>query len=237
MNFLTVNTKLPAYMAFPRFLLDMQINETTKLLYMLLLDRTRLSLKNKGWTDENGHVFIYFTIENIAKILHKSQMTVKTSLSALETADLIFRKRRGVGHPNRIYVKLPSDAFTQTNSSPSQEHTENSPADRKYSFSATDRILSDSKNNFSENNSSQYTDSNFLSPLGTFQNVFLLEHELADLKKSVPDWKEYIERLSSYMASTGRKYQNHAATIKSWALKDKPATRQRNYECKDYETL
>lgn len=86
-------------------------------------------------------------------------------------------------------------------------------------------------------NSSKYANFNYLSPLGAFQNVLLLENELEDLKKSVPNWLEYIERLSSYMASTGRKYQNHAATIKSWAMKDKPITRQSNYECKEYETL
>lgn len=237
MDFLTIDTRLPTYMAFPRFLLDMKMNETTKLLYMLLLDRTKLSLKNKGWTDDNGHVFIYFTIESIAEILHKSQMTIKTSLSTLEKADLIFRKRKGAGHPNQIYVKLPPDTFNQTGNSLSREQIENCPADRQHSFPVMDRILSNSKNDFSVNNSSIYMNPNYLSPLGTFQNVFLLENELEDLKKSVPNWPEYIERLSSYMASTGKKYQNHAATIKSWAIKDKPVIRRRNYECKEYETL
>ena len=50
-EFLTPDTSLPPYMVFPRFLLDMELNETTKLLYMVLLDRARLSLKNEGWTD------------------------------------------------------------------------------------------------------------------------------------------------------------------------------------------
>lgn len=83
-EFLTTDTSLPPYMVFPRFLLDMELNETTKLLYMVLLDRARLSLKNEGWTDESGHVFLFFTIESMAEVLHKSQMTIKTSLSALE---------------------------------------------------------------------------------------------------------------------------------------------------------
>ena len=50
-EFLTENTSLPPYMVFPRFLLDMELNETTKLLYMVLLDRARLSLKNEGRMD------------------------------------------------------------------------------------------------------------------------------------------------------------------------------------------
>ena len=41
-EFITTDTSLPPYMVFPRFLLDMELNETTKLLYMVLLDRARL---------------------------------------------------------------------------------------------------------------------------------------------------------------------------------------------------
>lgn len=76
-DFLTADTNLPSYMMFPRFLLDMEINETAKMLYIILLDRARLSKKNEGWSDTDGHVFIYFTIEALAEVLHKSQMTVK----------------------------------------------------------------------------------------------------------------------------------------------------------------
>lgn len=46
-EFLTADTSLPPYMVFPRFLLDTELNETTKLLYVILLDRARLSLKNE----------------------------------------------------------------------------------------------------------------------------------------------------------------------------------------------
>ena len=76
-----------------------------------------------------------------------------------------------------------------------------------------------------------------LSPYGKFQNVFLSEKELEDIRKTIPDWKDYIERLSGYMASTGKQYQNHAATIISWASQDHHASRQRNYESEEYETL
>ena len=130
-EFITTDTSLPPYMVFPRFLLDMELNETTKLLYMVLLDRARLSLKNEGWTDESGHVFLYFTIESMAEVLHKSQMTIKTSLAALEKQDLIIRKRQGAGHPNRIYVKFPEKAFCQTDNILSVRQTENCPVLRK----------------------------------------------------------------------------------------------------------
>ena len=113
-DFLTADTNLPSYMMFPRFLLDMEINETAKMLYIILLDRARLSQKNEGWSDIDGHVFIYFTIAALAEVLHKSQMTVKTALAVLEKQELIFRKRQGPGQPNRIYVKLPKETIHYT---------------------------------------------------------------------------------------------------------------------------
>lgn len=47
-DFLTADTNLPSYMMFPRFLLDMEINETAKMLYIILLDRARLSQKMRA---------------------------------------------------------------------------------------------------------------------------------------------------------------------------------------------
>ena len=73
-DFLTADSNLPSYMMFPCFLLNMEINETAKMLYIILLDRARLSQKKEGWSDTDGHAFIYFTIEVLAEVLHKSQM-------------------------------------------------------------------------------------------------------------------------------------------------------------------
>ena len=56
---------------------------------------------------------------------------------------------------------------------------------------------------------------------GRYQNVFLTDGELADLQASFPTvWGQYIEKLSEYMASTGKRYQSHAATIRCWACED-----------------
>jgi len=57
------------------------------------------------------------------------------------------------------------------------------------------------------------------------------------LQREVPHYPEYIEKLSSYMASSGKLYSNHAATIRSWALRDHPAPAKRTYECKEDESL
>lgn len=55
---------------------------------------------------------------------------------------------------------------------------------------------------------------------GEYKNVLLSDDELEKLKAEYPDIKERIERLSSYVASTGKSYKSHYATIRNWARKD-----------------
>ena len=56
---------------------------------------------------------------------------------------------------------------------------------------------------------------------GRYKNVILTDTELSELQAELPDkWEYYIDRLSGYIASTGRKYKIHAATIRRWAADD-----------------
>ena len=56
---------------------------------------------------------------------------------------------------------------------------------------------------------------------GLYQNVLLTDEDFETLKSEFPsDWELRIERLSEYIASTGKSYKNHLATIRSWARKD-----------------
>lgn len=56
---------------------------------------------------------------------------------------------------------------------------------------------------------------------GEFENVLLSVDELQKLKSKLgAETESYIERLSSYIASSGKKYKSHYATILSWTQKD-----------------
>lgn len=58
---------------------------------------------------------------------------------------------------------------------------------------------------------------------GAYKNVLLSDEDYTKLQAEFPhDYSERIERLSEYIASTGKSYKNHLATIRSWARKDKP---------------
>ena len=63
---------------------------------------------------------------------------------------------------------------------------------------------------------------------GLYENVLLTDLDYQRLQEEFPhDYSARIERLSEYIASTGKKYKNHLAVIRTWARKDsekKPAT-------------
>jgi hypothetical protein len=57
---------------------------------------------------------------------------------------------------------------------------------------------------------------------GEFQNVLFTDEEYHKLKELFPlDYDSRIEKCSSYIASTGKRYQSHYATIRNWANGEK----------------
>ena len=64
-----------------------RLSTDAKLLYGLMLDRMSLSMRN-GWMDDDGHVYIYFTLEEACE-----QLCCKTDKAAVRGAGQ--RQRRG----------------------------------------------------------------------------------------------------------------------------------------------
>ena len=74
---------------------------------------------------------------------------------------------------------------------------------------------------------------------GEYKNVLLSDNDMEKLKAEFPqDYKERIERLSGYIAQSGKTYKSHLATIRNWARKDKEKNTQTNTQTingKEYE--
>lgn len=84
-----------------------RISADAKVLYGLLLDRMQLSLKN-GWYDEDGRVYIYYTIQEIMERMSCGNQKAVGMMKELDSdhgIGLIEKKRQGRGKPNAIYVK------------------------------------------------------------------------------------------------------------------------------------
>ena len=78
-----------------------------KLLYGMMLDRMGLSMRN-AWHEEDGRVYIYYTVEEIAKDMNcgrEKAIKLIAELDESKGSALIFRNRPGQGNPTKIYVK------------------------------------------------------------------------------------------------------------------------------------
>lgn len=83
--------------------------------------------------------------------------------------------------------------------------------------------------NFQDNNTSNNTPSKKeidkeRHKYGQYKNVLLTDEDIETLKVEFQDYKERIENVSSYCASTGKKYKDYLATIRRWAERDKKKT-------------
>jgi len=96
-----------AFVRIPKILFSNEefkaMTSDAKLLYALMDDRSRLSAMN-GWYDENGELFIFFSISDVCRVLNCHTGKACRVVTELERAGLIRRRKRGQGRPAMIYV-------------------------------------------------------------------------------------------------------------------------------------
>ena len=96
-----------AFYQFPQWLLKEEpyknLGDKAKLMYMLLFDRRTLSIKNK-WYDDDGQIYMYFTIEQFMQELNCSNKAVVKAKKELVEVGLLEEVRQGVNKPNRLYI-------------------------------------------------------------------------------------------------------------------------------------
>ena len=83
------------------------ISTDAKLLYGMLLDRMSLSAKN-DWYDDDGRVYIYYTLEEICRDINcgtEKAVKLLADLDSKKGIGLIERIKQGQGKPAKIYVK------------------------------------------------------------------------------------------------------------------------------------
>ena len=107
------HTRMPSYLPMPRFLLNCQISNTAKLLYIRMLGKAQLSQKNK-WFDEQGRVYFIYPVQQMAIDMDKSETTIKTVVNELVEAKLLEKIPEGRGRPNRLYILLLEEVGQKT---------------------------------------------------------------------------------------------------------------------------
>ena len=235
-DYLTVTTPLPQYLPYARFLLDTDLSHTAKLLYTLLLDRATLSQKN-NWMDAQGRIDVVYPLSHLSKDLRCSISSVTRSFSELENAQLVERVRNGFSKPSRILLKVP---YTMQNCAVTVcKNAEHDCAETNSMIAQKCTPNQRNKNSLKDNHLIKTAAAHLT--IGEYRNVYLTEKEYSQLKADFSGLDSLIEQLSAYIQSTGKKYADHAATLRIWAKRQKSEQKQApgipDYTFKEGESL
>lgn len=164
------------------------------------------------------------SLSKLSDELGMSKQVIRTALNKLIIDNAIStQNQHKVQHDSNTIVTRNQTLITVENwgKYQSDKKTGNTKA-TQYQHDTQHDINTPNKNknnkNINNNNNNKY-----IHPaLGTAGNVYLTEEELEKLKERFPyDWQDWIDKLSEYMASKGKRYKSHYMTILTWARKDK----------------
>lgn len=102
----TIRHRIKQFIPMPRDVLQIGLNPSATLLYGLLLDRATLSQRT-GWCDEDGWVYIHYTIRSLSKEMWMSESSIRRMLLQLEEHKLIRRVHYNPGSPSFIFLRVP----------------------------------------------------------------------------------------------------------------------------------
>ena len=157
------------------------ISAEAKVLYGLLLDRMSLSARN-GWLDDEGRVYIIFSVEDIMTSMGCANQKAAKLLYELESkCQLIERKRQGLGKPNLIYVKN----FV----TPSESHFKKCENHDSGSVKITSQESLKSHANNTENNNTEFSDTE------SFLFTSFRENHTREPKRSEADQRQQYKDL------------------------------------------
>ena len=182
--------------------------------------------------------------------MKKGSTTIKGALNELDAAGLLERRRTGFSCANRLYVKVPAPVVQfpdQLDGRKTDPHKGRKPT--KLTAGKTDLMTvgkpspnQTNINNLIESQTKRASEGQPPAAYGRYKNVFLSDADLLGLEKDFPGkWEYYLDRLSCHIASTGKRYKSHAATIYKWAQEDaakgKPKKGIPDYSFKEGESL
>lgn len=168
---------------------------------------TMLSLPDDWEFSENG----------LQAILKDGQTSVRSAIKELETAGFLSRTRER-DESGRIGRCIWTVSDYPRFENPSMD----TPSLDKSNWDYEPQLSTKEQSTEELSTKKQSTKRETRHKYGEYSNVLLSDTDLVKLKTEFPkDWEERIERLSAYMASTGKSYKNHLATIRNWARRDR----------------
>lgn len=211
----------------PVFRVQKNENYTTMCNYHLR-DKS-LSLKAKGLLS----MFLslpdswHYSVRGLVAISKENRSSIMSGLKELEAAGYLVRNQRRdssgrMADIEYIISELPTVSPWSENPTTDNPTSEKPTAEKPITENLpgiSTKLLS--KEGINTERRKYRGDKASAHVYGKYKNVVLSADEYSALQQDFPnDFAFKIERLSEYMASTGKTYENHLATIRSWARKD-----------------
>jgi predicted phage replisome organizer len=189
-----------------------------------------------GKTNDNGYIYIAdsvpYTEEMLSVIMNKPLLTIRLAIETFTNLQMIdadtkgiylvnFEKHQSLDKMQRIKEqnRLRQAKFKEKKRLMASGNVSGNA--KVTQGNATD-IDIDKDKDIDKDNKEKINKKEIRHKYGMYSNVLLSDADLEKLKAEFKDWSLRIERLSEYIASTGKVYKNHLATIRSWARKEKP---------------
>ena len=231
---LTDGVRMPSYAICPRALMREKLNGTELMLYLLVLDRCRLSALHEGWRDDRGRIWCVYPVRELAADLDRSEDTVKLGLRSLVARGLLRRQRQGQGKADRLFARIPREAPgaglpeaeaarppapvlpspPETEVFPPQEG-EILPPQKAEVFPPPEVGFPPPNKNYTVKATEQKQGSK-RSVYGKYGNVLLTDAEYTDLALRLPDLGDRIRCASIHMHYGDILYPDHAALLRDW---------------------
>jgi len=204
------------------------------LIGMANFSEKEILVKNNFVTVDRGEILI--AERELASRWKWSTTKVRAYLKLLESAKMIAVKKaaqKTVIHIENYSKFQDVDAAEKSTEKSTEKaekkHGESTEKAEKKQEKSTEKVstyyIKKEKKDKKGNNSAHAREA-----YGEFENVFLSVSEFEKLQERFPtDYKERIERLSEYMASKGKRYKDHYATILAWARRDEKADKPASF--------
>lgn len=168
-----------------------------------------LASEYKSWKYKGklNNDYFYSTIENIQNNTTFNDYQQRKILDNLKILNLVNIQIKGI--PAKRYIKINQETVANLLNSQFFKNLRTSSQKIK---ELDIKNLKTNNNNINNNKNNNYN------IYGEFKNVKLTDQEYEKLKEK--NLISYIDKLSSYIASKGKKYKSHYATILNWNNKE-----------------
>ena len=176
-----------------------RLSAESKIMYGLLLDRMCLSAEN-GWKDEQGRVYIIYTIDEVGDNLGCGNKKAGNVLTELENIGLIEKKRQGLTKPNLIYVKnFASEVLKEHFLKCQNDTSRNVQSAASGNVKMTAQEMSEEQTNNTDNNKTDLSEtdsipfySGKIRVYGNPHGTNGMEGNGMDAVKELQDYQEYV---------------------------------------------